>query len=209
MASGDEFNPDLSPEQIYYNYAVPLPPSTTSFTFTGDINTVVTSINGAVGPAITLATSVGGLSFQTSGSTITLQGAVTQIQESSGPTILDIGAINNNEFLIRSGTDIISSPAVTPPLDVTTITFADTPYSLTDANDMILVNATGGVVNVNLPNGTTAFKKVYYIKKIDASVNNVDINGTGGDVIDGAGTQSLTTQWESVGIVPDGDWFIV
>jgi len=207
----DSMNVELEPQQLYYNYGISLPPTTNTVNTVGDTSIVVTNINGASGPVITLAVTVGGLSFNTSGNTITLQGAVTQIQESSGPTILDIGAINDNEFLIRSGTDIISSPAVTPPLDVTTITFADTPYSLTDANDVILVDATGGIVNVDLPNGTTAFQKSYSIKKIDASANALNVNANGAQLIDGLGTQSTTTQWDSFTIVPNnatGDWFI-
>jgi hypothetical protein len=209
----DSANPEIQPQQIYSNYAVALPPSTVTNTFEGGTATVVVDINGAVGPVITLATTVAGLTWSTSGSTITLSGAVTQIRESSGPTTLDIDAIPDQTFLFRDGTDVIGV-ATAPPaaLDVQTITFADTPYSLTDANDVLLVDATGGVVEVDLPSGSTAFQKPYIIKKIDASINAVNVNAAGADVIDGAGTQTTIIQYESFSIVPDnatGDWSIV
>jgi hypothetical protein len=68
----DSANPEIQPQQIYYNYAVALPPSTVTNTFEGGTATVVVDINGAVGPVITLATTVAGLTWSTSGSTITL-----------------------------------------------------------------------------------------------------------------------------------------
>lgn len=76
-------NPDQSPEQSYYNWAVPLPPEPTTNIFTGDVNLFVTTINGATGPSITINTNLSGLSFNTSGSTITLTGT---LGETSGGT---------------------------------------------------------------------------------------------------------------------------
>ena len=79
-------NPDMNPAQTYYNWAVPLPPTTTTNVFTGDVNTVVTSINGAVGPVITIDTSLNGLAFNTSGSTITLAGTLGAASGGTGQT---------------------------------------------------------------------------------------------------------------------------
>jgi len=83
MADDELGNPDLNPSQLYYNYAVPLPPDSISSTFTGDVNLFVTTINGASGPNVTIATSLSGLSFNTAGSTITLSGT---LGETSGGT---------------------------------------------------------------------------------------------------------------------------
>ena len=67
----------------------------------------ITTINSVTGPTIDFVSNVGGLSFTPSGTDINLDGAVTQIQESSGPTVLDIGGIADGDFLTRSGTDVI------------------------------------------------------------------------------------------------------
>ena len=82
----EDYNPDLDPAQLYYNYAVPLPPASTTNVFTGDVNTIVTSINGATGPVITIATSLSGLTFNTSASTITLAGTLGAASGGTGQT---------------------------------------------------------------------------------------------------------------------------
>lgn len=76
MASGDEYNPDLDPSQIYYNWAVALPPAPTITTnISGDV-TVVTTINGnsgqATGPTITLSGGATGYEFNATAGTVTL-----------------------------------------------------------------------------------------------------------------------------------------
>jgi hypothetical protein len=97
-------------------------------------------------------------------------------------------------------------------LNVTTITFADTPYSVTNANDLIRVDASGGAVDVNLPDIAIAFQKPYYIKKVDASINALNLNPDGSDTIDGAAIQSTIIQYESFTVIPDNagtDWSLV
>ena len=100
-------------------------------------------------------------------------------------------------------------------------------YNVKFYDSTILVDATSGNITIDLSiastslaynsinvniNGTDyAFdiSKIITIKKIDSTVNTVTLdNGT--DLVDGAGTQVLTTQWQSLQVQWDGtDWYIL
>lgn len=73
----DSANPEIQPQQIYYNYSIQLPPlAISSTTITGDV-TVVTTINGggggqATGPAITLGSNWNGVNFVASAGNVNL-----------------------------------------------------------------------------------------------------------------------------------------
>ncbi len=50
----------------------------------------------------------------------------------------------------------------------------------------------------------------YTIKKTDVSANAVTIDGNGAETIDGATTQSLPAQYDSMEVVTNGtEWFII
>ena len=101
-------NPDLESSQIYYNWAVPLPPVAPVTNITGDGSTVVININGASGPSITISGGSTGYEFNTSGSTISLavdnaatvrssisaakSGVNTDITELNGASQVDVSA---------------------------------------------------------------------------------------------------------------------
>lgn len=87
---------------------------------------------------------------------------------------------------------------------VITITDADSPYTVLATDAVILVDATVADVDVLLSHQLQAIT----VKRIDASVNVVTVDGDGDD-IDGAGTYPLLVQWASVTVVTDGtDYFI-
>lgn len=74
----------------------------------------------------------------------------------------------------------------------------------------ILCNAIGGAINVSLPIASTVPRRVYVIKKIDASVNLVTVQASGGDFIDGSATFPMSVQWQSVTVQSNGtNWFII
>lgn len=102
----DDYNPDLDPSQTYYNWAVPLPPESTTNVFTGDVNLFITTINGATGPSISINTTLSGLSFNTSGSTITLSGT---LGAASGGTGLSTYA--QGDLLYSSATNVLAALA--------------------------------------------------------------------------------------------------
>lgn len=80
------------------------------------------------------------------------------------------------------------------------------------ANDecVILADATSGAITITLPDAESALDRVYYIKKTDVSANTVTIDGENAETIDGAITETLTAQFETIQIVSDGtEWFII
>jgi hypothetical protein len=169
----------------------------------------VTTINGVAGPVIDLDGGVTGYSFTIGGNPITLQGSAKSIEESSGPTSLDIGAIADGDFLKRSGTTIVGGTPGATTLNVITITSADSPYALTDANDVVLVDTSGADVTVTLHDPTTAEEKPYRIKMI-VTGNDMILDGDGANV-DGNPTVTTNVVYTAYEIIPsnaDGEWFI-
>lgn len=81
---------------------------------------------------------------------------------------------------------------------------------------ILLVNATGGNITITLPDsGLVAstkdeMGKIFYIKKVDASANTVTVDGYSTQTIDGATTNVINTQYDSITIVSDGsNWHII
>jgi hypothetical protein len=96
------------------------------------------------------------------------------------------------------------------PAFITTVT-ADTTL---DADDYsVLVDATADDTVITLPPAASALSggigRVYNIKKTDATDNTVTIDGNGAETIDGAATQVLTAQYQSVTIQSTGTSWVV
>lgn len=110
-----------------------------------------------------------------------------------------LGAGSDGQVLnLASGT-----PAWTnPPASILSVVTKTANYTLTDSDDIVLLDATTvGAFTLTLHNPATAKKKFYTLKKTDASaVNKITI---GGYNLDGA-SRKLCTQYESVIIYPDG-----
>lgn len=73
-------------------------------------------------------------------------------------------------------------------------------YTLTDADDVLLVTTSGGSVTLTLPVASTLPGKRYEIKKMDAA-NTLTVQRSGSDTIDGATTLAWTTQYQSYSLV--------
>jgi hypothetical protein len=94
--------------------------------------------------------------------------------------------------------------------NIVTKAVGDSPYSVAADDYTILVNASGGAVTINLPAVATNAKRMLNIKKIDSSSNNVTVDGNAAETIDGALTQVLKKQWESISVQCDGSsWYII
>ena len=80
-----------------------------------------------------------------------------------------------------------------------------------DRNKLIVCNATGGSITINLPAAATAGNGFrIYVKKTDASANAVTLDGSGSQTIDAATTYVLSGQNNFAEVVSDGsNWFIV
>lgn len=89
-------------------------------------------------------------------------------------------------------------------------TISSTPVTLDDDDDIVLADANGGAITVNLPASASNTHKTYTIKKIDSSGNAVTLDGNGSETIDGSTTHALSGQYDSVTIVCDGtEWHII
>ncbi len=96
---------------------------------------------------------------------------------------------------------------VKPTDAVRTIVFADSPYAVTADDDLLMADATDGVVIVTIPS-VAMLQKAYLnrrltVKKIDASANIVTVTAFAGDVIDGAATVDLSAQYDATTITND------
>lgn len=90
------------------------------------------------------------------------------------------------------------------------ITTLSTNTVLDSSYDVILVEASGGAVTLTLPVAALSLGYWYTVKKIDASVNAVTIDGDGGELIDNALTKTTTTQYEVFRVVCDGvAWWLI
>ena len=77
-------------------------------------------------------------------------------------------------------------------------------------DSILLADATAGAVTVPLPAAADNEGRTITVKKIDASVNTVTLDGDGSETIDNAATKVISTQYASVSVVSDGaEWWIV
>jgi hypothetical protein len=83
-------------------------------------------------------------------------------------------------------------------------------YTITNSDDWILGDASGGIFTLTLPNASSVGDgREFTVKKIDSSVNIITLATTGGQNIDGVTSQSLSTQWQSFTVKSfSGNWYI-
>lgn len=77
-------------------------------------------------------------------------------------------------------------------------------YALEDGFDVIPADTTSAAFTITLPKAGKHKGRVIYIKRIDASANNLTVDGDGSETIDGAASITLTTQWEIRRLTSDG-----
>lgn len=83
-------------------------------------------------------------------------------------------------------------------------------YTLTNSDDMILADASGGAITLTLPAAAANSGKVFRFKKTDTTFNAVTIDGNASETIDGSTTAKLVTQDEYLAIACDGsNWEII
>lgn len=159
---------------------------------TGGAATNGTTNNGGAGGQLALAGGVGGSggSANGAGGAIVLQTASTT-SLSTRVTIANNGVVtfaNSVQFPTRSITS--------------NRTLDETDY-------LILADATSGTVTVTLPAASGATGRLYRVKKTTAA-NTVVIDGNASETIDGATTQTLTGQYDTLTIQCDGsNWHIL
>ncbi len=83
-------------------------------------------------------------------------------------------------------------------------------YTATDSDTVILCDATAGAFTVTLPTAVGRTGRVFYIKKIDATVNAITLDGDGAETIDGGTTQVISIQYNALKLISDGsEWHIL
>ena len=81
-----------------------------------------------------------------------------------------------------------------------------TDYTVTNADSVVLVNASAGDIAITLPTGSAG--RFYTIKKIDSTGNIVTVAGDGS--IDSSITKEITLENSAMEILSDGvDWWII
>jgi len=85
-------------------------------------------------------------------------------------------------------------------------------YTVTSADNFIYVETSGGNVDIDLPNTEVNSGMTLTIFHLGGGGNRVDINGYSTQNINGAGTQSLEVQYDSITIHAnnkEAEWFII
>jgi len=138
------------------------------------------------------------------------ENTVTIVGNIDGVASSVLGRPFNVNMLVSDGTAGYNSltsnqsTLLTPSVD---IDFAASPYTVdgSDQNKILLVDASGGDVNINLNTSSNAGNGFEIIvKKIDASANVVNINADGAETIDGQNVRTLDRQYELINIIADG-----
>lgn len=70
--------------------------------------------------------------------------------------------------------------------------------------DFLVCDATANVVSLTLPDARLYANKTYGMKKLDAGSNNVTFTTSNGQTIDGIGSLSVTTQYQTEYVVSNG-----
>lgn len=130
---------------------------------------------------------------------------------------------NSNVILLDSGECRIKGPVVVGNSSTAAIsnleslssfgsgiTNVTTNTTLNSNHYTVLCDATSGNITITLPTAVSSLGRIYNIKKIDASVNTVTIDGNGAELIDGATTNVLTTQWDTKQIQSNSSaWYVI
>jgi len=83
-------------------------------------------------------------------------------------------------------------------------------YTGSTDNQIIIVDASDGDVEITLPPAIDTADKTYYIKKVDSSNNKVIVNPNETETIDGQSEMHITNQYECYKIVCTGaKWWII
>jgi hypothetical protein len=118
------------------------------------------------------------------------------------------GDTEANLFFVKVSTDRVGFRTASPlsqldndgsvGLAVSTVTSASSPVSPGGTQFLFRCDATGGNVTFNLPAAAGVERRLYVVKKVDASVNTCIIDPSGAETIDGGVTKTLTLQNSSV-----------
>jgi len=180
----------------------------------------VTTGTGAVSSqAVPIPITDGGTGAITAAAARTALGAapstasfITQVAEAGLSGEQDLASLATGYVKVTTGTGVLSSQAA--PIPITDLQFPIETKSASDtltlAQYTILADASGGAIVLALPTAASAVRKIYNIKKIDATANAVTIDPNLAELLDGAASLAITVQWTNVTIQSNGTaWYIL
>lgn len=125
-------------------------------------------------------------------------------------SLLQPSAIKTLELAINSDTILNNKVPTVGYVDYKSIVTKTGTYTTTVNDHTILVDATSADVTIALPTAIGIKGKIFIIKKIDSSGNNVIIDGNLTEIIDGSETQTISVQYDSYTIQSDNaNWHII
>lgn len=100
------------------------------------------------------------------------------------------------------------SDADASPSVATTTKIAN--YTISGTDVVIFADAASGNVTITLPLASSFSGYNFYVKRIDSSANSCTVGRSGSDLIDGATSFSLDTQYFAIRAVSNGsNWYII
>lgn len=138
-------------------------------------------------------------------------GSENEIYKGKVGTVLNFRTIKaGTNISITQEVDTVTINSTSAGSSTLIVVSKNSSTTLLDSEDVILTNASGGDITLTLPVASSVNGKTYAIKKTDSSINNVIINPSGSETIDGIATKQTNVQFESFTIVCDGsNWFII
>jgi hypothetical protein len=84
-------------------------------------------------------------------------------------------------------------------------------YTMTASDFAILANASNAAITITLPAASTAAGMMVHVKKIDGTLNLVNVAASGSDKIEGKSSDSLSKKYKSLTLISDGSatWYIL
>lgn len=97
--------------------------------------------------------------------------------------------------------------------DITPIDDSDSPYTVGESEDLILVDSSGGAVTVILPAASASNIKGHYTIKDaagSAATHNITINPNGVQTLDGASSVTLAVNYNCITFMSNGvDGYVI
>ena len=134
----------------------------------------------------------------------------TAIHILSTGAITPLHASDSGDNLLLAGVLEAQGAGWIAGLHVAITTKTDTDYTLTVNDDIVLFDTGATTRTATLPAASVVIGKIYHVKKIDAGIGFVTIDGNASETIDGDLTPDITAQYESFSIVSDGsNWYVI
>ncbi len=187
-------------------------PGTSTLTITVDdsVPTAFTTDSGTASPVLNNLNILGGFNITTTGAGDTVTIDVSGTTDHAVQVGNGVGALNSLA-LGTAGQVLTSNGAGSDPSfqDASLVIYTNvntTPYVVTATDYYLSVDASGGVITVQLPNAPTNFRTFIVKDRTgSAGANNITVTTVGGAVnIDGATTFVMNTNYESINLLFNG-----